>query len=451
MRSTPCFALLLAWLAAGPALAADARPVVAVFNVEGKRIKLDRALADALADHAAALLTETGRFQVVPRGQIRERLTSQKTASYKDCYEQSCQIEVGKELAAEKSLSIQVLRIGSACTVNVTLYDLKRAATEAATTEKARGTGAQVCGEDALLAALEGAVRKLAGAPAPRPEPKPPEPVPAPEVPTPPVPPPPVPEVEMVDVPGGFSWRGCNKGVDPGCSKDEQPGRLLELSAFSMDKTEVSVAQYKSCVEAGRCSLPDPAAAQSASSYGWGYAYGFGGGGSVGFNFQQPGRENYPMNGVTWRQAREYCAWAGKRLPTEAEWERAARGPKGGLYPWGMEAPTCERAVMSDEASGSGCGQGGTAEVCSRPEGLSGFGLCDMAGNVWEWVEDLYAEDYFARSPDRDPQGPKSGGQRVLKGGAYKYGPKEMRISHRSQYGEESAADDVGFRCARSP
>ncbi|HSA22752.1 MAG TPA: SUMF1/EgtB/PvdO family nonheme iron enzyme, partial [Myxococcota bacterium] len=316
--------------------------------------------------------------------------------------------------------------------------------------------------EDALLTALERAIHKLAlpsGAPPPepvkargpdvaalpRPVPEPPRPAPA---------APAAPGVEMIDVPGGFAWRGCNKGIDPDCPEDEQPGKLLELKAFAIDKTEVTVAQYMQCVSAGRCSQPDPAAMQAASSYGFGYAYSFGGAaggsGGVGLNFQQPGRENHPMNGVTWRQAREYCAYAGKRLPTEAEWEKAARGPKGVLYAWGMDPPTCERAVMSDDENGEGCGQGGTAEVCSRPEGNSPFGLCDMAGNVWEWVEDMYAEDYYTKSPGADPTGPRSGSQRSLRGGSYKYGIKEMRASSRSQYGEEQVADDIGFRCAKS-
>jgi formylglycine-generating enzyme len=441
-------------LAATGAQAADNRPVLAVFSIEFTRMVPKAGLDDVLSDYVSSWISEHLPYQVVPRDQIKQRLTQQKSASYKACYDQTCQIEVGKELAAEKTLAIKVGKVGNKCTVGLSLYDLRRATTDKAATAKAKS-----CAEEELLEALEEALQKLipaggyAPAPVSQPEPapvvyQPPQPI------QPPAQPAPVAEVEalMVDVPAGFAWRGCNKGIDPECPEDEQPGKLLALKAFAIDKTEVTVAQYRQCVQAGRCSLPDPAALQASSSYGFGYSFsGLGGGGaSLGFNIQQSGRESFPMNGVSWRQAREYCAFAGKRLPTEAEWEKAARGTKGVLYAWGMDLPTCERAVMSDEENGEGCGQGSTAEVCSRPEGNSPYGLCDMAGNVWEWVEDMYAEDYYAKSPGEDPPGPRSGSSRSLRGGSYKYGIKEMRASHRSQYGEEQVADDIGFRCAKS-
>lgn len=454
MRCAPWIALLPCLVAAG-AQAADNRPVLAVFNVEGKRIKLDKDLADALADHAAALLTEAGSFQVVPRDQLKERLTQQKSASYQACYDQSCQLEIGKELAAEKSLAIQVIKIGSYCTVNATLYDLKKSTTEkAATSEKANCKD-----EDALLTALERAIHKLAlpsGAPPPepvkargpdvaalpRPVPEPPRPAPA---------APAAPGVEMIDVPGGFAWRGCNKGIDPDCPEDEQPGKLLELKAFAIDKTEVTVAQYMQCVSAGRCSQPDPAAMQAASSYGFGYAYSFGGAaggsGGVGLNFQQPGRENHPMNGVTWRQAREYCAYAGKRLPTEAEWERAARGGTSTRYPWGGDwEPGIANAIET-----AGRDQfGETAPVGTFP--ANPWGLLDMIGNAAEWVADRYHRNYWEAPGDgrawNQLTGEWADEQRVVRGGSCAAPASRLRVSFREQRSPYVAARTVGFRCA---
>ncbi len=451
MRSAPWFATLLCLLAAD-VRAGDERPVLAVFSIEFTRMEPKKGLDDVLSDYVASWISEHLPYQVVPRDQIKQRLTQQKSASYKACYDQTCQIEVGKELAAEKTLSIKVGKVGRRCTVGLSLYDLRKATADRAATAKAR-----TCEEDDLLEALEEALGKLAPGAASAYQPAPVRP-PAPAVAAPP-PPRPVEEpapapaatsMEVVSIPGGFAWRGCNKGIDPECPEDEQPGKLLELKPFAIDRTEVTVGQYLKCVQAGRCSSPSVDSLNQGSSYGM--AWSFGGMAAqspLALNHNSPGRENHPVNGVTWRQAREYCAFVGKRLPTEAEWEKAARGPKALLYPWGMEAPTCERAVMSDDENGEGCGQGGTWEVCSRPEGKSPYGLCDMAGNVWEWVEDLYAEDYYAKSPGEDPPGPRSGSQRALRGGSYAYGAKEMRASHRSQYGEESVGLDVGFRCAQ--
>jgi hypothetical protein len=141
---------------------AGPKPVVVVFDVEAQRLELPESLLGALGDHLAALLTKSGRYQVVPRGDLKKRLIEKKKESYQQCYDRDCQIELGRELAAEKTLAAQVLKLGSECKVNLTLYDLKKAATEAAETE----TGG--CDEDSIVGLLEKSVNKLVGGEAER-------------------------------------------------------------------------------------------------------------------------------------------------------------------------------------------------------------------------------------------------------------------------------------------
>jgi len=236
---------------------------------------------------------------------------------------------------------------------------------------------------------------------------------------------------DEVLIPASSFWMGCNEAVDD-CYSDEYPYHEVYLDAYYIDRTEVTAAAYESCVTAGGCTAP--AGSGSYSTY------------------QKPGMEGHPVNYVTWFQAESYCAWAGKRLPTEAEWEKAARGTDGRKYPWGNEAATCDYAVMYD--GGNGCGTGETWDVCSKsPAGDSPYGLCDMAGNVWEWVADWYDSDYYATSPANNPTGPNSGSGRVKRGGSFGgFGDVGdfLRVSNRG-YGDPSySVYDYGFRCARS-
>jgi formylglycine-generating enzyme required for sulfatase activity len=177
-----------------------------------------------------------------------------------------------------------------------------------------------------------------------------------------------------------------------GCPQEyfeaEMPRHTVALDAFWIDQTEVTNAQYRKCLDAGVCRKP----------VYWDNS-----------DFSAP---DQPVVGVTWNDARTYCEWAGGRLPTEAEWEKAARGTDGRTYPWGNEPATCERV------SYGGC-VGKASPVGSYPTGASPYGALDMAGNVWEWVADWYAEHYYSRSPDHNPQGPDSGGVRGLRGGSW--------------------------------
>jgi len=397
-------------------------------------------------------------YQVVPRSQLKERLTEAKKGTYKECYDQGCQIEIGKELAAQKTLACQILKLGKSCKVTVNLFDLKKSASEGA------GTASGECGEDEVVASLEEAVKNLfggqAGAAAPTTGPKGPD----------------LSEYERLAAQAQAeegkrleaekkaqaeraaylaslekAWEAVRKvagtkgmthqaraGVVRKFLADfarENPhdaeargflarldkGEELEGGAelawifsrpagIELTRSEVTVAQYRACVEAGKCSAPNT-------------------GGTC--NWNQTGREAHPVNCVDWNQATAFCAWAGGRLPTEEEWEAEASDGGKRQFPWGDEQVSCERAIWSQ--GGTGCGKNGTWPVCSKPAGNSVSGLCDMSGNVWEWTS----------SPE--------GSARVVRGGSWRNGtPDYLRASFRLRYDPTPGFDSSGFRCGRS-
>lgn len=221
---------------------------------------------------------------------------------------------------------------------------------------------------------------------------------------------------EMVDVPAGDFWMGCNEEVDTNCDDDEKPGRTVTLSAFEIDVTEVTQDQYAACVAAGDC--PEPACPWDCE------------------------RTDYPASCLTFAAANAYCAWAGKRLPTEAEWEKAARGEDGLKYPWGNDEPTCDLANMG------GCGDV-AAPVGSVPDGASPYGVLDMAGNMVEYVSDWYIATYYATAPAVDPTGPASGSRFGGRGGGFRSDANYQRTSKRDVYDPPDQGAALGFRCAR--
>jgi serine/threonine-protein kinase len=219
----------------------------------------------------------------------------------------------------------------------------------------------------------------------------------------------------MMFVPAGKFPMGSEDG-----SADEIPVHLVDLDAFWIDQTEVTNAQYALCVNEGICSLPtDPT------------------------RFYDVSYTQHPVVFLEWEDADAYCEWAGRRLPTEAEWEKAARGTDGRTYPWGEESD-CSRANFWDcpeFESTSPVGHYGD-------RGISPYGLYDMAGNVWEWVWDWYDVDYYQDSPASNPSGPTSGIYHVWRGGSWNCNQTSARSAGRGNYNPDYWRDLIGFRCA---
>lgn len=249
----------------------------------------------------------------------------------------------------------------------------------------------------------------------------------------------------MAFVAAGPFWMGCNEAVEDDCSFTEKPYHQVTLKSFFIDRTEVTVAAYDACVQASACDTPTIE--------------------SEWCHYGKEGVAALPMNCVRWAEAADYCDWAGKRLPTEAEWEKAARGPDGAVFPWGDDPITCDRAIIMD-ASGRGCGRnkrGGQPEkgkpwpVGSRPAGA--YGLRDMAGNSWEWVADWYSKDWTtcgAACAGPDPKGPCDGAasckghrMKVVRGGSWYWpGSHAAGYYRRPHVPSNNPYHHFGFRCA---
>ncbi len=376
-----------AWLALTLAWSIDAwaaeRPVLAVFDIEDRGSGAQDRVVSQLSEYLAVQLVATGAFDTIPRAEIKQRLGAQKAESYKACYDQSCQIEIGRELAASKSLASQLMRLGKSCILTATIYDLRRNTTESAATVKGG------CGEDDLADLVEKLVLDLSGAKTAAPVPAAATITPPPPSPPPPSPPPPAPLLEA----GPLVWI-------------ESP-----FAKVQFNQTEITVAQYNDCVNAGACertAIKDLAC-----------------------NSNHNNRGNYPMNCVSWFQATKFCTWAGGRLPTEEEWSAEASAGNQRPFVWGAEEASCQRAVV--DINGDGCGTNSTMPVCSKPAGNSASGLCDLTGNVWEW------------SATHTPK------QRIVRGGSY---INEVgwatKVTARYTYDASARFEGIiGFRCVK--
>jgi formylglycine-generating enzyme required for sulfatase activity len=191
------------------------------------------------------------------------------------------------------------------------------------------------------------------------------------------------------------------------------------VSPYYLDEHEVTIAEYAAFVKAKKHRPPPVWRDGRAPS----------------------GRDNFPVADVSWDDAAAYCSWRGKRLPTEAEWERACRGiTERQKYPWGDRAPTAKDARFN--------GLEGPTDVCKMPR--TALGLCDIAGNLWEWTADFYGRDYYAEAAPKDPNGPEKGIYRVLRGGSWFDAANFLTCAHRSWARAGERSPNIGFRCAMS-
>jgi formylglycine-generating enzyme required for sulfatase activity len=225
-------------------------------------------------------------------------------------------------------------------------------------------------------------------------------------------------DAPMALIPAGEFAMGSDRGQD-----DEQPVHRVSLDAFYLDVYEVTVSRYAEFLTSQQVAPP----------FKW--------------SESRPGsHSNKPVTGVDWFDARDYCRWVGKRLPTEAEWEMAARGTEGRLYPWGNDHPTRSHVNAGQK---SWQGYDTLTNVGRYEAGKSPTGLYDMAGNLWEWVADWYDPTYYQFSPRDNPAGPAAGPLKALRGGAWNNDAASIRSANRAGYIPKARRNDAGFRCAR--
>ncbi len=255
---------------------------------------------------------------------------------------------------------------------------------------------------------------------------------------------------EMICIPGGSFTMGTYQG-----DRDEEPPRKVWVDEFMIDKYEVTFGDYDRCVKAGRCREPRYGILNTAKE-------------DVAKTKEQKDKKaglegkkvtveinpGFPVVGVSWQDALTYCESLGKRLPTEAEWEKAARGTRALRYPWGNTPPTCEKANIA--ACSKGLRMPG-----NHPMGASPYGVMDMTGNVWEWVYDWYDADFYKTSDtNKNPFGPRQTVDPVtgnpkyqykcLRGGSYTGIPNPLWVTYRFRLLPDTRSHDIGFRCAMS-
>lgn len=229
--------------------------------------------------------------------------------------------------------------------------------------------------------------------------------------------------VAMIIIPAGEFLMGSKQGEG---RADERPQRKVSLDTYAIDIYEVTNKRYLNFIHTtGRKEPTNPYGDKLLS--------------------EEPGVGNLPVVQVTWYDAVDYCNWTGKHLPTEAEWEKAARGDRGFLFPWGAQPPRAKPVNFERNWEGTKT----LWPVGSKAETSSPYGVHDMAGNVREWTQDWYDSGYYANAPIRNPQGPQTGILKVIKGGSWHSFKADVRPAARGKGGFALKTDGIGFRCAR--
>jgi formylglycine-generating enzyme required for sulfatase activity len=229
----------------------------------------------------------------------------------------------------------------------------------------------------------------------------------------------------MVLIPAGEFWMGS---PDDEGDAEEHPRHRVYLDDYYMDRFEVTVARYAEFMRSIGRQTP--------------------------LRWDQVNTNKHrdlPVIGVSWRAAKAYCRWTGKRLPTESEWEKAARGTDERTYPWGNDQPTSRLGNFGKGSTIENVYDKFLAPVDSYEAGKSPYGLHHMAGNVWEWTADWYGPDFYAQSPQRNPTGPSNGTSKVIRGGSWDYAPDLVRSANRDSYTPTDRDYTIGFRCAQDP
>ena len=422
---------------AGPT---KAKEVLVIFEVDLKGLTPKPIQEGVLTDALTAEFAEAGNYNLVDRDTLYYYFKQIQEKTKKPCTGPECLADLAANLDADLFVKAEVSKAGKECRFSVKLYKRKpqtvlyfvdqtkieSCSCQAAGLEKAaKNLGRKLTGrEDGVsgiaedLAYLESLIKRKPNGQEDRVSGKleegrefnPPGTKGGP----------------MVFVPAGEFMMGCNEKVDKECDDSAKPYHRVYLDAYYINKFEVTVSEYRKCVNAGKCNAP---VSKSDNKYcNWGYL----------------DRGNHPVTCVDWSQAIAYCEWAGKRLPTEAEWEKAARGTDERVYPYGNQFD-CGKSCNSV----SPCSHNSTCPVGSYAQDKSPYGVMDMAGNVWEWVSDWYVGDYYSNSPSNNPEGPSSGSHRVLRGGSRApLNPEGLRASSRG--GGNPAVRTLlnGFRCA---
>ena len=417
---------------------ADRIPI-AILDLDAKGVGLKKGVADVVTESVRYEFSKQKDFDLVAREKM-EQLAKEKAFQLSGCTDISCAVQIGKALNVKKMVVGSVGKLGLKYLVFLRVVDVEKENVECS--DKGEG---EVRVEE-IPSLVPSPVRRISACLTGKPVP--PE------------------STEVGNVPEGLvfvrvneQWYKEYKNEKDGCvmiyipagdftmgSNDydgEKPIHTVYLDAYYIDKYEVTVGQFRKFVEATGYKT-------DAEKGGGTYVYtGSNQEKKADANWRNPyfnQSDDHPVVCVSWNDASAYASWAGKRLPTEAEWEKAARGTDGRKYPWGN---TWDPSKCNNGESNSPDGYDRTAPVGSFPQGASPYGVQDMAGNVWEWCQDWYDKDYYQSSPARNPTGPSSGSYRVLRGGSWSFTQIICRTTRRLYANPQIRSDTDGFRCAR--